>query len=95
MNLPSLLVRLTAAAMLISSPALAKTSINGGEQLCKAAIAAQKPEIQSPRVDRDLTRAVDDTLVFTFFGRDAAKARVKLACTVDRTNDAVSLAGAD
>lgn len=95
MNISSLLVRLTAAALLLSSPALAKTSVTTGEKLCKAAIAAQKPEVQSARVDKDLTRAANDTFTFIFRGRDAAKAQVKLACTVDRTTEAVTLAAAD
>jgi hypothetical protein len=95
MKFSSLLVRLTAAALLLSSPAIAKTSVTTGEKLCKAAITAQKPEVQSPRVDKDLTRAANDTFTFTFRGRDAAKAQVKLACTVDRATEAVTLATAE
>lgn len=95
MNTSSLLVRLTAAALLLSSPALAKTSVTTGEKLCKAAITAQKPDVQSTRVDKDLTRAANESFVFTFRGRDAANAQVKLACTVDRTTETVTLGAAD
>jgi hypothetical protein len=83
---------LSAAAIALSSPALAKTSIQKGENLCKSEISKLEPAPTSGRVDKEGARASNDTFVFDVKARDAANASIKLTCTVNRENDTASVA---
>jgi hypothetical protein len=88
----SSLIILSATAIALSSPALAKTSIQKGENLCKAEIAKLDPAPKSVRVDKEGARASNATFVFDVKARDAANASIKLNCTVDRENDTATVA---
>jgi hypothetical protein len=88
----SSLIFLSAAAIALSSPALAKTSIQKGENLCKSEISKLEPAPTSVRVDKEGARASNDTFVFDVKARDAANASIKLTCTVNRENDTASVA---
>jgi hypothetical protein len=87
-------VTLTLLALAVASPALAKTSFNKGQQLCKAAISAQTPKPKSFRLDADATTSNDAVLNFLFRVTNADGTTGKIACTVDRQENAASLAAA-
>jgi hypothetical protein len=88
----SSLIILSATALALSSPALAKTSIQKGENLCKAEIAKLEPAPKSPRVDKEGAKASNATFVFDVKARSANGDSVKLTCTVDRETDTASVA---
>ena len=88
----SSLIILSATAIALSSPALAKTSIQKGENLCKAEIAKLEPAPKSVRVDKEGAKASNATFVFDVKARNAENASVKLTCTVDRDTDTASVA---
>jgi hypothetical protein len=92
----SSLIILSAAAIALASPALAKISVQGAESLCKSEIAKQKPDAKSVKVDKEATRATGEKFVYLFKVKAADDAALKLACTVDRGTESVtSLAAAD
>lgn len=86
----SSLIILSATAMALASPALAKVSVQGGENLCKAEIGKQSPEAKSVKVDKDSTKATSAAFVYTFKVKNADDSSSKLLCTVDRGSEAVS-----
>jgi hypothetical protein len=88
----SSLIILSATAIALSSPALAKTSIQKGENLCKSEVAKLEPAPKSVRVDKEGARASNDTFVFDVKARNAENASIKMTCTVDRENDTASVA---
>jgi hypothetical protein len=88
----SSLITLTALTLALASPALAKTSIQKGETLCKAEIAKQTPAPKSVRVDKEGVKASADTFVYTVRIKNADDSAGKLFCTVDRGSEAVSIA---
>ena len=53
-----------AAAIALASPALAKTTIPGGEKACKAEIAKLSPAPKSARVDKEGAKATNASFVF-------------------------------
>ena len=80
-----------AAAVAVSGPALAKTSLSKGKQLCEAAAKAQTPAPKSVRTDNDATRVGDATLTYTLRVRTAEDAQAALSCKVDRASDTATL----
>lgn len=80
-------VLLAASLIALASPAAAKTSINKGESLCKAALNAQTPPPKSFRFDADQTRSTDGHIWFTLNARNADGVATKLMCTVDRATE--------
>ena len=90
----SSLIFLTAASLALASPALAKTSITGAENLCKAEVK----KVHSPKslkVDKEETKATTATFIYIVKIKGADDASAKLRCTVDRESSAVALAAAD
>lgn len=84
-------VILGAAAVALAAPASAKTTIIKGEQLCKAAVAAQTPAPKSYRVDKASTRVSDSHLWFNVRTRNDAGEAIDLTCTVDRAAGVASV----
>ena len=91
MKISSLTVLLTVGAVLSAGPALAKTSIAKGQQVCEAAAQAQTPAPKSVQTDRDETRVHDDVLTFTLKIHKADDTSVVLACSVDRATNQATL----
>jgi len=87
----SSLLLLFAAALALASPALAKTSIQKGETLCKAEIAKQAPAPKAIRIDKERVRANGGLLVFTVRVKNSDDSAGKLFCTVDRDSEVVSV----
>ena len=88
------LILLSAAAIALASPALAKTTIPGGEKACKAEIAKLTPAPKSARVDKEGAKATNTSFVFDVKVWNADNSTGKLQCTVDRETSAVTLSGA-
>lgn len=86
----SSLVLLSAAAIALASPALAKMSVQGAESLCKTEIGKQNPEAKSVKVDKDSTKATGSTFTYMFKVKGADDATAKMFCTVDRSTDTVT-----
>ena len=93
-RLSSLLV-LSAAALALSSPALAKgATVLQGESLCKAEVQKQQAP-KSVRIDKDATRATTVALIYTLRIKGADDATSKVRCTVDRDSRAVVLSAGE
>jgi len=93
MKKSSLIVILAAAATaLTASPALAKTSLSKGKQICEAAAKAQTPAPKSVRTDNDATRVSDGTLTFTLRIKAADDTQGVVSCKVDRETNTPTLA---
>jgi len=90
----SSLILLSAAAIALASPALAKTTIPGAEKACKAEIAKLSPAPKSARVDKEGAKASNASFVFDVKVWNADDSTGKLQCTVDRETSAVTLSGA-
>jgi hypothetical protein len=86
----SSLIILSAAAIALAAPALAKISVQGAETLCKNHLSAQEPAPKSVKVDKESTRANGDTFSYMFKVKNADDSTVKLVCTVDRGTEKVS-----
>ncbi len=95
MKKSSLIVILAAATMaLTAAPALAKTSLSKGKQLCEAAAKAQTPPPKSVRTENDATRVSDATLTFTLRVKAADDSQGVLTCKIDRETDTPTLTAA-
>lgn len=95
MKKSSLILVLAAAAMgLTAAPALAKTSLAKGKQLCEAAAKAQTPPPKSVRTENDATRVSDATLTFTLRVKAADDSQGVLTCKIDRETDTPTLTAA-
>lgn len=82
-------VILLAATLAVASPAMAKTSLSKGSQLCNDAIEKTHPK--SARIDDDETRSSDTTLWFVLNVKKADGATAKFSCVVDRAAQTVQL----
>jgi hypothetical protein len=82
-----------AVALAIGAPAFAKTSIQGGQNACKAAFAAQTPAPTSMRLDsNDGIRVSNDVLIYLYAVKTpAAEKPSNVTCTVDRKTNAATL----
>jgi hypothetical protein len=84
---------LAAVAFVIGAPAFAKTSIQGGQNACKAAFATQTPAPSSVRVDSNETRVSNDALTYTFRVKADGEDKTRtVTCTVDRNAGTATLA---
>jgi carbon monoxide dehydrogenase subunit G len=88
----SSLILFSALTIALASPALAKTTIQKGENLCKAEIAKLQPAPKSVRVDKEGAKASNATFVFDVKVKHSDDTAAKLLCTVDRESQAVSIA---
>ena len=86
----SSLILLSAASILLAAPALAKISVQSGENLCKTEIAKQDPALKSVKVDKDSTKATGAAFVDLFKVKNADDSSAKMLCTVDRSTETVS-----
>ena len=86
----SSLIILSAAAVALASPALAKISVQGAETLCKTHLSKQEPAPKSIKVDKEATRANGDTFSYLFKIKNADDSSAKLECTFDRATETVS-----
>ena len=86
-----ILILAVAATALTAAPALAKTSLSKGKQLCEAAAKAQTPAPKSVRTENDATRVSDATLTFTLRVKAADDSQGIVTCKVDRSTDAPTL----
>lgn len=86
----SSLILLSAAAVALASPALAKISVQGAESLCKTHLSKQEPAPKSVKVDKESTRASGDVFSYLFKIKNADDTTVKMVCTVDRGTEQVS-----
>ena len=83
-----------AVALATGAPAFAKTSIQGGQNACKAAFAAQTPAPTSTRLDsNDGIRVSNDALIYLYSVKTpAAEKPSSVTCTVDRKTNVATLA---
>lgn len=91
MKKSSLVALLIAGAAIAAAPAIAKTSLTKGKQLCEAAAKAATPAPKSVRTDNDATKVSDSTLTYTLNVKNADDSSAKVTCKVDRETDAASL----
>lgn len=94
MKTSSLIVGLMLGATLAAAPAVAKTSLTKGKQICEAAAKAQDPAPKSVRTDSDQTRVSDGSIVYTLRVKNADDSSSKLTCTVDRIAETHTIAPA-
>jgi hypothetical protein len=87
----SSLLLLTAAAFALASPAMAKTSIAGAENLCRAEVKKQHSP-KSIKIDKEETKATNAAFVYIVKIKAADDSSAKVRCTVDRDSSAVALA---
>jgi len=91
MKKSSLIAALVIGSAFLAAPAVAKTSITKGRQICETAVKAQDPAPKSVRTDGDETRSYDATTVFTLKVTNADNSSSKLICTVDRETAAPTI----
>ena len=84
MKLSSLFAGLVLGAVFVATPAVAKTSITKGKQICESAAKAQDPAPKSVRTDNDETRVSEASIVYTLRVKNADDSSSKLTCTIDR-----------
>lgn len=84
MKTSSLVAGLILGAAFAAAPAVAKTSITKGKQICESALKSQDPAPKSVRTDSGATRVSDASLIYTVRVKNADDSSVKLTCTVDR-----------
>jgi hypothetical protein len=84
MRTSSLVVGLILGTAFIAAPAVAKTSITKGKQICESAVKDQDPAPKSVRTDNDDTRVSDGSIVYTLRVKNADDSSSKLTCRVDR-----------
>lgn len=86
----SSLIVLSAAAIALASPALAKISVQGAEKVCKEQISSQTPAPKSVKVDKESTKASGGAFVYLFKVKNADDSSAKVECTFDRSTETVS-----
>ena len=85
----SSLIILSAAAIALASPALAKISVTGAEKMCKDHLSAQEPAPSSVKADKEATRATGSSFTY-FFKVKVGETTTKMLCTVDRDSETVT-----
>ncbi len=91
MKKSSLIALLVAGAAIAAAPAIAKTSLTKGKQLCETAAKAATPAPKSVRTDADATKVSDTTLTYTLNVRNADDSSGKLTCKVDRETSTATI----
>lgn len=94
MKTSSLIGAFLIGAALTAAPAVAKTSVTKGKQICESALKAQEPAPKTVRTDADATRVSDASIVYTVRVKNADDSSSKVTCTVDRETAAHTLAPA-
>ena len=87
----SSLVLLSAAAIALASPALAKTTLQKGHNVCKEELSKAQPAYKSVRIDKEGAKVNGDTFTFDVRVKNADDSAAKLQCTVDRESLAVTV----
>ncbi len=85
----SSLIILSAAAIALASPALAKISVTGAEKLCKEHLSSQEPAPSSVKADKEATRATGSSFTYLFKVK-VGETTTKMLCTVDRDSETVT-----
>ena len=85
----SSLIILSAAAIALASPALAKISVTGAEKMCKEHLSKQEPAPSSVKSDKEATRATGATFTYLFKVK-VGETTTKVLCTVDRESEQVT-----
>ena len=91
MKKSSLIALLVAGVAIAAAPAVAKTSLTKGKQLCEAAAKAATPAPKSVRTDNDATKVSDATLTYTLNVKNADDSSGKVTCKVDRETDVATV----
>lgn len=91
MKKTSLIALLLAVAAVSAAPAIAKTTLSKGKQLCEAAAKATTPAPKNVRVDDDQTKVSDATLVYKLKTKKADDTTGDLVCTVDRSTNVATI----
>lgn len=91
MKSSSLIALLLVGAAVTAAPALAKTSLSKGKQVCEAAAKAQTPAPKSVRTDDDWTKSTDDTITYKLKVRNGDDTTSTVSCKVDRASDTATL----
>jgi hypothetical protein len=94
MKSSSLIAILLVGAAVSAAPALAKTSLSKGKQVCEAAANAQTPAPKSVRTDSDSTKANDTTITYKLKLKNADDSSAIVVCKVDRDTDQATLSPA-
>ena len=94
MKTTSLIAGLVLGAAFAAAPAVAKTSVTKGKQICETAVKGQDPAPKSVRTDNDATRVSDASLIYTLRVKNADDSSAKLTCTVDREAETHTIAAA-
>jgi hypothetical protein len=94
MTRASSLIILSSLAIALASPALAKTTVQKGENICKAELAKAEPAFKSVRVDKDGAKATNSQFVFSVKVKNADDSSGKVVCTVDRETETAQIAPA-
>lgn len=91
MKKTSLIALLAAGLAVTAAPAVAKTSLTKGKQLCEAAAKAATPAPKSVRTENDATKVSDATLTYKLRVKNADDSQSLVTCKVDRETDAATL----
>lgn len=91
MKKTSLIALLVAGVAVAAAPAVAKTSLSKGKQLCESAAKAATPAPKSVRTENDSTRVSDTTLTYKLRVKNADDSSTLVTCKVDRETDTASL----
>ncbi len=86
-----LLAILLVGAAFAAAPALAKTSLSKGKQVCEAAAKAQTPAPKSVRTDDGATKSNDATITYKLKIKSAEDKTEILSCQVDRSTDTATI----
>jgi hypothetical protein len=87
----SLIGILIVGSAVAAAPAVAKTSLSKGKQVCEAAAKAQTPAPKGVRTDNDATKVSDTTLTYKLNVRNADDSQAVWTCKVDRATDAATI----
>lgn len=91
MKKTSLIALLVAGLAVAAAPAVAKTSLTKGKQLCETAAKAVTPAPKSVRTENDSTKVSDATLTYKLRVKNADDSQALITCKVDRETDAATL----
>jgi hypothetical protein len=94
MKSSSLIALLLVGAVAAAAPAIAKTSLTKGKQVCEAAINAQTPAPKSVRTDGDATKSSDATITYKIKVKNADDSTAILTCKINRATDMPTIAPA-
>jgi hypothetical protein len=79
------------AAIFAASPAVAKTSLIKGQQVCVSTAKAQDPAPKAVRADAKKTLSNDATITVTLKVKNADDSSSLVKCTIDRETSVATL----